>query len=75
LHAVRHETPDLEGEDLACEVAAATGVSRQGIATALRYYADYAEEINERVAANRDVADREERLWQAEQHLLGQRSA
>jgi hypothetical protein len=75
LHAVRDETPELEGEDLASELVAVTGLSREEIATALRYYAAYPDEIDERVEANREAADREERLWQAEQNLLRRRSA
>jgi hypothetical protein len=75
LHAVRDETPELDGEDLASELGSVTGLSREGVATALRYYAAYPEEIDERVEANREAADREERLWQAEQNLLRRRSA
>jgi hypothetical protein len=75
LHAVRDETPELDGEDLASELGSVTGLSREGVATALRYYAAYPDEIDERVEANREAADREERLWQAEQNLLRRRSA
>lgn len=74
LHAVRDEAPDLEGEDLAGELVAVTGVSREQVATALRYYAAFPSEIDERVEANREVAHREERLLQAEQSLLRRRS-
>src|SRR5262249_6577920 len=70
LHGGPDEAPDLEGEDLAGELVAATGVGREGIATALRYYAAYPTEIDERVEANQDVARREEQLWQAQQRLL-----
>jgi hypothetical protein len=75
LHAVRDEASDLEGEDLAAELVAVTGVSREVIATALRYYAAYPHETDERVEANRDAARREEHLWQAEQRLLRRGSA
>ena len=37
---------------------------------ALRYYAAYPDEIDERIALNRQVADREEQLWDAQQKLL-----
>ncbi|NJC85479.1 hypothetical protein [Planosporangium mesophilum] len=75
LHAVRAETPELEGEDLANEIGAVTGLGRDGVATALRYYAAYPDEIDERIEANREAAEREERLWQAEQDLLRRRGA
>jgi hypothetical protein len=39
----------------------------------LRYYAAYPEEIDERIAANNEAADREERLWRAERRLLERR--
>jgi hypothetical protein len=70
LRAVRDEAPDLEGEDLAAELVAVTGVGREGIATALRYYAAYPGEVDERIEVNQDAAHREEQLWQAEQRLL-----
>jgi hypothetical protein len=75
LHAVRAEAPDLEGEDLAAELIEVTGVGRDGIVTALRYYAAYPDEVDERVEANRESATREEQLWRAEQRLLRRGSA
>lgn len=75
LHAVSAESPDLEGEDLAAELMEVTGLGREQVATALRYYAAYPEEIDERIQANREATEREERLWQAEQGLLRRRSA
>jgi hypothetical protein len=70
LHAVRDEAPDLEGEALASELAAATGLSRERISTALRYYAAYPDEIDERITANQEATNREEQLWTTEQNLL-----
>ncbi len=75
LHAVREEAPDLAGEEMLEEVATTTGLAREQVTVALRYYAAYSEEIDERIAANQDAADREERLWRAEQDLLQRRSA
>lgn len=70
LHAIQRESPDLEGDDLAAELTVVTGINRQGIGAALRYYAAYPEEIDERIAANEAIAEREEQLWRAEQQLL-----
>jgi len=75
LHAVREDMPSLEGEDLVDDLAAVTGLGRETISKALRYYAAYPGEIDERVDANRDAAEREERLWRAGQHLLRRRGA
>jgi hypothetical protein len=75
LHAVRAESPDLPGEELAAELMEITGLGREQIGTALRYYATYAAEIDLLIRANHDAAEREERLWRAEQGLLGRRDA
>ncbi|MCI4063246.1 hypothetical protein MRQ36_11955 [Micromonospora sp. R77] len=75
LHAVRAESPDLEGEKLAAELMEVTGLGREQIATALRYYATYSAEIDQLIRANHEAAEREERLWQAEQGLLRRRDA
>lgn len=75
LQAVRAETPELEGEALAAELVAATGLSRERISVALRYYAAYPGEIDERIAANREAAQREEQLWSTEQSLLRRRAS
>lgn len=70
FHAVRDEAPRLDGDALVAELGATTGLSREQIGAALRYYAAYPDEVDERVVANREAADREERLWRSEQHLL-----
>ena len=75
LYAVRDEEPGLQGEDLATELVSVTGVGREGISAALRYYAAYPNEVDERVGANRDATLREEQLWQTEQRLLRRGSA
>jgi len=74
LNAIRHEEPDLDGEDLANELATVTGLSIARVNTALRYYAAFPDEINERIASNVDVAEREEQLWAAQQTLLRRRT-
>ncbi|MFC8618177.1 hypothetical protein ACFT9M_17420 [Micromonospora purpureochromogenes] len=75
LHVVRAEAPELEGEELAAELTEVTGLGREQIATALRYYATYSAEIDQLIRANHEAAEREERLRQAEQSLLKRRSA
>ena len=75
LNAIRSEEPDLDGDDLAGELAAVTGLSPAQVATALRYYAAYPDEIGERIANNAEVAEREEQLWTAQQTLLRRRTA
>jgi hypothetical protein len=70
LNAIGNEEPDLDGEDLANELATVSGLSIAQVNTALRYYAAYPDEIDERIASNADVAEREEQLWAAQQTLL-----
>ncbi|XVV13836.1 hypothetical protein ACQP2X_05620 [Actinoplanes sp. CA-131856] len=70
LDAVREEAEQLDRASLLSELAEVTGLVSGQVAVALRYYAAYPGEIDERVALNREVADREERLWEAQQKLL-----
>lgn len=74
LHAVREEQPDLDRAALVSELAGVTGLSTALVGVALRYYAAYPDEIDERIALNKDVADREEQLWEAQQKLLQKRN-
>jgi hypothetical protein len=74
LHAIRDETPDLDGESLVDELAAVTGLSHEEVTVAVRYYAAHPAEIDERIASNTEVAEREEQLWAAQQNLLRRRS-
>ena len=73
LRAIRDETPDLDGESLVGELATVTGLSHEQVTIALRYYAAYPAEIDERITSNNEVAEREERLWAAQQNLLRRR--
>ena len=41
----------------------------------VRYYAAYPDEINERIALNSEVAEREEQLWTAQQTILRKRQS
>lgn len=70
LNAIQHEEPDLDGEELVQQVATVTGLSAARVHTALRYYAAYPSEIDDRIAHNVEVAEREEQLWAAQQSLL-----
>lgn len=74
LHAVREEQPDVDRAALVSELAGVTGLSTALVGVALRYYAAYPDEIDERIALNKDVADREEQLWEAQQKLLQKRN-
>ena len=70
LTAIRDDEPGLDGALLIEELATVTGLSASQVAVALRYYVAYPDEIDERIAGNKDVAEREERLWAAQQNLL-----
>jgi hypothetical protein len=70
LNAIRADEPGLDGDALVGEVATVTGLSREQVGIAVRYYAAYPDEIDERIASNAEVATREERLWAAQQNLL-----
>jgi hypothetical protein len=70
FNAIREDDPQIDSEQLLTELSHVTGLSRAHVGVALRYYAAYPDEIDERIALNSEVADREERLWQAQQRLL-----
>lgn len=74
LDALREEDPELADGLLVAELAAVTGLVPSAVAIALRYYAAYPNEVDERVAINKDVAEREEQLWTAQQNLLRRRN-
>jgi hypothetical protein len=75
LNAVRDEDPGLDGDPLLLELRDVTGLSPAQLGIVLRYYAAYPEEIDERIALNTEVADREEQLWAAQQTLLRKRKS
>jgi len=70
LQAVRAEDSDLADESLIAVVAEATGLSPRVVRIAIRYYAAYPAEVEERIAANHEAAQEAEAAWQAEQDLL-----
>lgn len=72
LHAIQTEAPDrCAGQCSTTDLRDVTGLSDDQITTALRYYREFPEEIDERIAANRTVAEREERRWHAQQTRPG----
>lgn len=75
LHALRDEGPALDGDPLLLELSSVTGLKAAQVAVVLRYYAAYPVEIDERIAHNREVADREEQLWAAQQRLQRKRES
>jgi hypothetical protein len=40
------------------------------VQAALRYFAEYTDEIDRRIAANDEAAERELRLWEAQRALI-----
>lgn len=71
LKAIQAETPTLAGEPLRDTLVEVTGLSTPQVIAALRYYAAYPAEIDERIAANEAEAAREYALWQSQQAMLG----
>ncbi len=72
LHAVRSAEPDLEGDLLVTAVAEALGQTERRIRVAIRYYAAYPDEIDNRIAVNNELADEAEAAWLTEQRVLRQ---
>jgi hypothetical protein len=70
LDAIRDEDPEIGRPALLEQLGRVTGLSSALVGVALRYYAAYPAEIDERIVLNKDVADREEQLWEAQQKLL-----
>lgn len=71
LHTAREADPRLADDALADATATALGLSAHHVRTAMRYYAIYRAEVDERIAANRDEADQAEAAWLAEQDVPG----
>lgn len=70
LQALRQEQPELAGDALVAATAAAIGVTPRQVRIAVGYYGAYPDEVNERIAANREAAGEAEAAWRAEQELL-----
>ncbi len=63
---------DLSGsvDDRIAATAELLGLSERQVRAASRYYAEFTDEIDARVAANEAAADRELARWEAERRLL-----
>jgi hypothetical protein len=70
LRAVREDQPDLTEDALIAATAEVTGQPPRKIRIAVRYYAAYPAEIDERIAANLEAADEAEAAWRAQQAVL-----
>lgn len=70
LHTVRAADPELADDALAQATAEATGLSVRKVRVALRYYAVYRTEVDERIVAHREVVADAAAAWRAEQDLL-----
>ncbi|SDT80047.1 hypothetical protein [Actinoplanes derwentensis] len=70
LKDIRDENPEADPASLLAELAEVTGLTATIAGIAVRYYAAYPGEIDERIVLNRETADREERLWEAQQAIL-----
>lgn len=60
----------LDGEEALTAAARWGSLSLPQVRTAARYYAEYPEEIDERIARNVQEADAAEQRWRREQHAL-----
>jgi hypothetical protein len=60
----------LGGEDALATAAEWGGLQLAQVRAAVRYYADYAEEIDERLHRNIEEADADEARWRREQRAL-----
>jgi hypothetical protein len=70
LLIVRDDEPALADDALVTATAQAVGLPERKVRTAVRYYAAYRDEIDERLAAHRDAVDEAEAAWRAERDLL-----
>lgn len=61
---------ELDGEDAISAAAQWGSLSSTQVRIAVSYYAAYPQEIDERIARNRDEADAAEQRWAREQHAL-----
>jgi hypothetical protein len=61
LHALRDEEPTRHGEVLRSELRTATGLTTAQVAAALDYYAAHPEDVDTRIAANNETAERTQR--------------
>lgn len=70
LLIMREVEPGLADDALVAATAEATGLPERKVRTAVRYYTAYREDIDDRIAANREATREAEAAWRAEQDLL-----
>jgi predicted transcriptional regulator len=70
LKAHRDESPEVSAEDMLNLLEQSTGLTRRDLRAALRYYAEFTDEIDAWIASNEAIAERLEALWRREQVLL-----
>lgn len=61
----------VEGESALASAAEWGGLTIAEVRTAIRYYAEYQDEIDERIDRNLEEADAAEGRWRREQNALG----
>lgn len=61
---------DSSGEEAIEEAAELTGLDRESVRTAVRYYADHRDEVDVWIERARAEADRAEQAWRRQQHVL-----
>jgi uncharacterized protein (DUF433 family) len=64
------QTADVEGEAAIAATAAWGALSHAQVRAAIRYYADYRDEIDARIRENYELADREYAAWKRVQDAL-----
>lgn len=62
---------DVSGQAAIVEAARWLGLAEAQVRAALGYYGAFPDEVDSQVAANQAAAERAQREWQAQQHLLG----
>ncbi|MCL4370174.1 MAG: hypothetical protein M1380_04620 [Chloroflexi bacterium] len=66
------EGVDAQGEELLRRTAESTGLTPEQVRIALRYYADYRDEIDDWIRRVDEESARSEAAWRRERDLFGQ---
>lgn len=75
LLSVRDSDSSLTEGALVSATAAGIGLPERLVRVAVRYYAAYPSEVDDRITANRQAADETEAAWRAERDLLSGRAS
>jgi predicted transcriptional regulator len=70
LDDVRAERVDAGADGVVREAADAMSLSEGQVRSAVAYYADHRDEIDQRIAMKRRVADEREEAWRRQQEIL-----